>query len=73
MNPDKYISAKSAFDLYQTYGFPIELTIELAKDKKWIVDILGFNELLKKHQDKSRTASAGMFKGGLANHNEKTI
>lgn len=59
------ISGKDAFDLYQTYGFPLELTMELATEKNLNVDEKEFNELLKKHQELSRTASAGMFKGGL--------
>ena len=59
------ISGKDAFDLYQSYGFPLELTLELAREKNIIVDENEFAEELKKHQELSRTASAGMFKGGL--------
>ena len=66
------ISGKDAFDLYQTYGFPLELTIELAKEKGVIVDEKEFEEELIKHQDLSRTASAGMFKGGLQDSGEET-
>jgi len=66
------ISGKVAFDLYQTYGFPIELTIEEAKEQGKIVDIKGFQEEFKKHQELSRTASAGKFKGGLADSGEQT-
>jgi alanyl-tRNA synthetase len=62
-----------AFDLYQTYGFPIEITLEICAEKEIEVDIEGFNRKMKEHQDLSRTSSSGMFKGGLANHNEKTI
>lgn len=61
------------FVLFTTYGFPIELTLELAKEKGIQVDIEDFNKKLAEHQKLSQTASAGMFKGGLANHNEKTI
>ncbi len=61
------------FDLYQSYGFPIELTIELAKEKGRNIDIDDFNNKLKEHQKLSQTSSAGMFKGGLANHSDKTI
>jgi len=61
------------FTLFTTYGFPIELTGELAKEKEIAIDLEAFSKKLKAHQDKSRTSSAGMFKGGLANHNEKTI
>ncbi|KKQ46405.1 MAG: alanyl-tRNA synthetase [Candidatus Moranbacteria bacterium GW2011_GWC2_37_8] len=66
------ISGKDAFDLYQTYGFPLELTIELANEKNVTVDEVEFNEELKKHQELSRTASAGMFKGGLQDSGEET-
>ena len=66
------ISGEQAFDLYQSYGFPIEMTCELAKEKGIKVDEEGFYEELKKHQDLSRTASAGKFKGGLADHSEQT-
>lgn len=62
-----------AFTLFTTYGFPIELTEELAKEKGQSIDRADFDKKLKEHQEKSRTSSAGMFKGGLANHNEKTI
>ena len=55
-----------AFKLYDTFGFPIELTEELAKEKNLEVDIEGFKEKFKAHQELSRTASKGMFKGGLA-------
>ena len=61
------------FTLFTTYGFPIELTEELATEKGIAIDRKEFDEKLKAHQDLSRTASAGMFKGGLANHNEATI
>ena len=66
------ISGKDAFDLYQTYGFPLELTIEIAKEKGVIVDEKEAGDEMKKHQDLSRTASAGMFKGGLADSGEET-
>lgn len=55
-----------SFKLYDTYGFPIELTEELASEKGLSVDTLGFKEKFKEHQEKSRTASAGKFKGGLS-------
>ncbi|ETB63794.1 TPA: alanine--tRNA ligase [Candidatus Nomurabacteria bacterium] len=61
------------FVLFTTYGFPIELTEELAKEKGVKIDRVGFNKKMEEHQKLSQTASAGMFKGGLANHNEKTI
>jgi len=55
-----------AFELYTTYGFPLELTMELAKEKRKTIDVEEFNKKFKEHQELSRTASAGMFKGGLA-------
>ena len=61
------------FILATTYGFPIELTEELAKEKGITIDREAFNTKMAEHQKLSQTASAGMFKGGLANHNEKTI
>jgi len=64
------IDALTAFHLYDTYGFPIELTEELAKEKGLNVDIEGFNTKFKEHQELSRTASAGKFKGGLAGDSE---
>ena len=62
------ISGLQAFDLYQTYGFPIEMTVELAHERGVIVDEESFKIELEKHQELSRTASAGKFKGGLADH-----
>ncbi len=62
-----------AFKLYDTYGFPIELTVELANEKAISVDVEGFNEKFKAHQELSRTASSGKFKGGLAGDSEKEI
>ncbi len=61
------------FILATTYGFPIELTQELAQEKGIVIDMEDFNTKMAEHQKLSQTASAGMFKGGLANHNEQTI
>jgi len=61
------------FILATTYGFPIELTLELAKEKGVEIDLEDFNKKMTEHQKLSQTSSAGMFKGGLANHNEKTV
>src|SRR3989339_241058 len=61
------------FILATTYGFPIELTLELAKEKGIEIDLEKFKEKMAEHQKLSQTSSAGMFKGGLANHNEKTV
>lgn len=66
------INGRDAFYLYQSYGFPLEMTEELAKEKGRQVDVKGFNEELKKHQELSRTAAAGKFKGGLADASEET-
>ncbi|MFA5773222.1 MAG: alanine--tRNA ligase [Candidatus Paceibacterota bacterium] len=61
------------FILFTTYGFPIELTEELAKEKGIKIDLDDFKKKMEEHQKLSQTSSAGIFKGGLANHNEKTI
>ncbi len=62
------LNGKEAFDLFQSYGFPLEVIREFVT-----VNELEFSEELKKHQDLSRTASAGMFKGGLASHSDKVV
>ena len=67
---ENVIPKEIAFRLYDTYGFPIELTVELASERNLTVDVEGFNEKFKEHQEKSRTASAGKFKGGLAGNSE---
>jgi len=61
-----------AFVLFSTYGFPIEMTQELAKEKGQKIDVKKFNKQMKKHQKLSRTASAGKFKSGLADTSEET-
>ncbi|HNR81318.1 MAG TPA: alanine--tRNA ligase, partial [Candidatus Pacearchaeota archaeon] len=66
---------KQLFNLYQSYGFPLELSLEIAEEKNVSIAksaIDDFNAELKKHQELSRTASAGMFKGGLADAGEQT-
>ena len=70
---DNFIDSKVAFRLYDTYGFPIELTKELADEYNLTVDIEGFHERFKAHQELSRTASAGKFKGGLAATGDQEI
>lgn len=67
---NKDVDGQTAFHLYDTYGFPIELTEELAHDAGINVDVKGFQEKFKAHQELSRTASAGKFKGGLAGNSE---
>ena len=69
---DGNIDNKECFLLYQSYGFPIEMTIELAEEKGIGVDKEGFHKELDKHQKLSRTASAGKFKSGLADNSEQT-
>ena len=69
----KTLNKDLAFKLYDTYGFPIELTVELAKEQGINVDVEGFKEKFKAHQELSRTASSGKFKGGLAGDSEKEI
>ena len=67
---DKDIDGVTAFHLFDTYGFPIELTEELAKEAGVKVDVEGYKAKFKEHQELSRTASAGKFKGGLAGNSE---
>lgn len=67
---NKDIDGITAFHLFDTFGFPIELTKELAKEKNLKVDEEGFNQKFKEHQELSRTASQGKFKGGLAGNGE---
>jgi len=62
-----------AFILFSTYGFPLEMTLEIAKEKGIEIDTRDFEEKFKEHQDLSRTSSSGMFKGGLADTKEKTV
>ncbi|MCQ2379761.1 MAG: alanine--tRNA ligase [Victivallaceae bacterium] len=69
---NKVISGKNAFNLYETYGFPIELTVEMAKEQNFTVDMKGYEEALKKHQEQSRAGAEQKFKGGLADHSEAT-
>ncbi len=66
------ITWKEAFKLYDTYGFPIEMTIDLAQERWLKVDVEWFKKAFRQHQEKSRTASAGKFKWGLADSSEET-
>ncbi|MFH1451942.1 MAG: alanine--tRNA ligase-related protein [archaeon] len=66
------INGKNAFLLFQSYGFPIEMTIELAKEKNIRINKKDFEKELSKHQELSRTATKGKFKSGLADHSEQT-
>lgn len=67
------ISAQNAFDLFTTYGFPIELTEEIAKEKGLIVDRKGFEALMEEHREKSRAGAEHKFKGGLADNSDKVV
>ena len=69
---DRVISGRLAFRLYDTYGFPIELTKELAAEHGFTVDEAGFHEAFEKHQALSRAGAEKEFKGGLADHSELT-
>lgn len=67
------INGKFAFDLYQSYGFPLEITEELVKEQGITVNRDDFRAEFKKHQDISRAGSRGLFKGGLADHSETIV
>jgi len=68
----KEISGKEAFLLFSTYGFPLELTQEIAQEKNITVDEAGFKKEMQEHQAASRKGAEQKFKGGLADHGEKT-
>lgn len=63
---------KTAFRLFDTYGFPIEMTAELAKERGFTLDKKGYDEAYKKHQEQSHAGSEQKFKGGLAEQNDTT-
>lgn len=67
------IDAATAFELFTTYGFPIELTAELAAEKGIDFDMAGFEALMTEHREKSRAGAEQKFKGGLADHSEKVV
>ncbi len=69
---NEILSGELAFKLYDTYGFPIEFTSELAGERGISVDMEGFRKKFEEHQEKSRQGAAGKFVGGLADHNEQT-
>lgn len=71
-NPQKIMSGRLAFKLYDTYGFPIELTEELAEENGLKVNRDEFDEAFRKHQELSRASTEGVFKGGLAEQSEAT-
>ena len=71
-NPKRILPGRVAFRLYDTYGFPIELTQELAGEHEMSVDVEGFHEAFKKHQELSKSGAEKAFKGGLADHSDRT-
>jgi len=68
---DEIISGEKAFYLFSTFGFPLELTREIAKEHEITIDEDGYHKEFTKHQELSRTASAGQFASGLADHSEE--
>ena len=70
--PSTTIPGKTAFRLYDTFGFPLEMTIELAKEVGFDVDVQGYEEAFKKHQELSKAGAEQKFKGGLADTGEVT-
>ncbi len=71
-NPKKVISGKVAYNLYETYGYPLELTQELGAENGFTVDVEGFKEAERKHQEASKSLDAGKAKGGLAEQSDVT-
>lgn len=71
-NKEIIINGEESFNLLQSFGFPIEITLEIAKENNIKVDLDGFYKLKSEHAEKSRTSSEGMFKGGLADQGEIT-
>jgi alanyl-tRNA synthetase len=68
----KVISGRKAFFLYETYGFPVELTVEMAAERGFTVDEEGFQKAYEKHQELSRAGASQKFKGGLADNSVAT-
>ena len=71
-NKDGVLDGNVAFKLHDTYGFPIEMTVELAKERNLTVDTAGFEEAFRKHQELSHQGAEQKFKGGLADTSEET-
>ena len=72
-NGKEVLEGSVVFRLYDTFGFPPEVTAELAKENNLKIDLEGFNKLFKEHQEKSRMGAEQKFKGGLADQSEETI
>ena len=70
--PETVIAGKQAFHLYDTYGFPVEITAEMAKERGYGVDLDGYNAAFEEHQSKSKAGSEQKFACGLADHKEET-
>lgn len=70
--PTKTVPGKTAFRLYDTFGFPLEMTVELAAENGFDVDVDGYNNAFKEHQEKSKLGADQKFKGGLADGGEET-
>lgn len=67
------LSGEDAFKLFDTFGFPLEMTIELASENNLTVDVEGFHQKFKEHQEKSKTLEKGQIKGGLADESYETV
>ncbi|MBE6320449.1 MAG: alanine--tRNA ligase [Bacteroidales bacterium] len=72
LTPGNVVSGDIVFHLYDTFGFPLELTQELAAEKQLLVDVDGFNKKFEEHQEKSRAGAEKKFKGGLADTTAET-
>ena len=70
--PEKSINGKQAFHLYDTYGFPVEITDEMAKERGFSVDLDGYKAAFEEHQNKSKAGSEQKFACGLADNKEAT-
>ncbi len=73
ITPHKFITGENAFNLFTTYGFPIELTEEIAKERGMTVALGEFKALMEKHKEVSRAGAEQKFKGGLADHSDKVV
>lgn len=73
INKTETITGKTAFDLYQSYGFPFEITLEIASERGQKVSKAEFEKEFEKHKEGSRTAGKGVFKGGLADHSPEVV
>lgn len=72
-NDSREITGEQAFKLFESYGFPVELTQEMAEEAGWAVDLTSFESQLEKHRQTSRAGLEKIFQGGLADHEPKTV